>query len=155
MRKLLLLTIILLTLTSCGGKKITLVNLYRAQDYQWQKNTLYIKVHWNIERPDANTIIADGYVEPFTPATGLHHVRLELVGLDANGIAVNSVYGIPKDTRIVSPISTSPFRLTMKLNGKEDDFTMRGGYYHFDAGAREDMDLRSYDTIPLKSDEPY
>ena len=78
---------------------------------------------------------------------------LELVGLDADGKAVNSVEGMPKDNRIVSPIATSPFRITMRLNGKEDDFTVRGSYYHFVMGAREDLDLRSYDTIPLKSDE--
>jgi len=155
MKKLLLLAVILLALTSCGGKNITLVNLYHAQDYQWHKNTLYIKVHWNIERPDANTVVAEGYVEPFDPKTGLHSIRLELDGLDAEGNVVNYVAGMPKETRIVSPLSTSPFRLTMKLNGKEDDFTMRGSYYHFDAGAREDMDTKSYDTIPLKSDEPY
>ena len=152
MKKLLLFAVILLALTSCG-KKITLVNLYQPKDYQWHKNTLYIKVHWNIERPDANTVVADGYVEPFDPKTGLHNVRLELVGMDADGNVVNSVAGMPKDTRITSPLSTSPFRLTMKLNGKEDDFTMRGSYYHFVAGAREDMDITSYDTIPLKSDE--
>jgi hypothetical protein len=154
MKKLLLFAVILLALTSCGGKKITLVNLYHTQDYQWHKNTLYIKAHWNIERPDANTVVMDGYIEPFDPKTGLHHVRLELVGLDADGNAVNSVAGMPRDSRIASPLSTSPFKLTMKLNGKEEDFTLRGSYYHFDAGAREDMDTRSYDTIPLKSDEP-
>ncbi len=75
--------------------------------------------------------------------------------MDADGKVVNSVEGMPKDYRIVSPLSTSPFRLTMKLNGKEDDFTMRGSYYHFVAGGREDLDTRDYDTIPLKSDEPY
>ncbi len=80
--------------------------------------------------------------------------RLPVPGLDAEGKVVNSVEGMPKDTRIASPLSTSPFRLTMKLNGSEEDFTMRGSYYHFDAGEREDFDTKSYDTIPLKSDEP-
>ncbi len=69
MKKLILFAVILLALTSCGGKKITLVNLYHTKDYQWHKNTLYIKVHWNIERPDANTVVADGYIEPFEPKT--------------------------------------------------------------------------------------
>lgn len=155
MKKLLLFAVILLALTSCGGKKITLVNLYHTKDYQWHKNTLYIKVHWNIEKPDANTIVADGYIEPFEPKTGLHSIRLELVGMDADGKVVNSVEGMPKSNRIVAPLSTSPFRLTMKLKGSEDDFTVRGSYYHFIAGGREDLDIRNHDTIPLIADEPY
>jgi hypothetical protein len=155
MKKLILFAVIVLALSSCGGKKITLVNLYQTKDYQWHKNTLYIKVHWNYENPDAETIVADGYVEPFDFKTGLQRVRLELVGLDADGKVVSSAEGMPKDVRIASPMSTSPFRISMKLNGKEEDFTVRGSYYHFDAGGREDMDLRSYDIIPLIADEPY
>ena len=155
MKKLLLFAVILLALTSCAGKKVTLVNLYHTKDYQWHKNTLYIKVHWNIEKPDANTVVADGYVEPFSPRTGLHNVELELVGLDKDGKVVNSAKGKPTDIRIVSPIAASPFRMTMKLHGSEDEFTVRGSYYHFNTGGREDFSSQAYDSIPLIADEPY
>jgi len=145
-----ILALTVLAFSACGRKDVTLVGLYKPNDYQQYKNTLYIKLHWNLNRPDASTVVADGYVEPFSPRYGVHAVRLELVGLDENGKVVNKASGAPADDNIVSPLDTSPFRITMKRNGREKEFTIRGEYYHYIAGTTRDFGSRQYDTIPLK-----
>jgi len=156
MKKLMLLAVLVLMLASCGGRTdVTLLGLYDAKDYQWHKNTIYIKLHWNYKKPDKDTIVVEGFVEPFDPRTGLHDVDLEFVGLDEKGEVVNSATGRPKDNYIVSPISRSPFRITMKLNGRETDYTIKGGYYHYIAGQQPDFSAANYDYIQLHSDEPY
>ena len=140
-------------LAGCTSHHIPQLAL-RGTDYQWHKNTLWIKVHWNYLRPDKDTIIADGFVEPFDPHNGVHTVRLELVGLDEAGKVVNSASGMPADSNIASPTDKSPFRITMKLSGKETDFTIKGNYYYFIAGDRPSFDAKFLDYIPLRSDEP-
>ncbi len=110
---------------------------YNARDYQLQKHTIYIKVHWNLTRPDKDTVVAEGFVEPFTPGEGLRAVRLELVGLDEHGDVVNSVEGLPRDNYIESPFyPASPFKIMMKLNGREKAVTINGSYYHYDLGRK-------------------
>ena len=51
--KKLALVITLLLLTGCAHYSAT---TYHARDYQFRKNTLFIKVYWNIIRPDKNTV---------------------------------------------------------------------------------------------------
>lgn len=144
---------LLAALVGCASHRIPQLAL-RGNDYQWHKQTLWIKLHWNYLRPDKDTIIAEGFVEPFDPHNGINTVRLELVGLDEAGNVVNSASGMPADDVIVSPIDKSPFRITMKLNGKETDFTVKGYYYYFLEGGRPSFDSKFLDNIPLKSDEP-
>jgi hypothetical protein len=156
MKRLILFAALVVMLAACGGRtNVTLIGLYDAKDYQWHKNTIYIKLHWNLKRPDKDTIIAEGFVEPFNPKLGLHNVDLELVGLGENDEVVNTATGRPKDNYIASPLGKSPFRITMKLNGREKDFTIKGGYYHYVAGVPPDFSSANYDYIQLHSDEPY
>lgn len=138
---------------SCGNTKSTLVEIYHPKDYQWHKNTLGVKLHWNYLRPDEATIVADGYVEPFNPSNGVHTVRLELVGLDKDGNVVNTASGIPKDNYIVHPLDESPFAITMKLNGSEKRFTIRGTYYNFNTGEIPDYSSSDIEYIPLDDTE--
>jgi hypothetical protein len=123
---------------------------YKAQDYQLHKHTIYIKVHWNMTRPDNDTVVAEGFVEPFSRDEGLRAVQLELVGLDDQGKVVNSSEGTPRDANIESPLyPASPFRISMKLNGQEKSFTMTGSYYHYELG--EKTRNERIDHIPITS----
>jgi hypothetical protein len=152
-KRLILVTLCLL-LAACGHTYGTL-KAYHARDYQLHKQTMWIKVHWNLQRPDKDTIVADGFVEPYNPKFGIHDVDLTLVGLDGNGDIINKASGRPADTYIASPLGSSPFRITMKLKGGENKFTITGSYYYDVAGTVPTFGARSVDFIPLSSDEPY
>ena len=141
-------------LAACAGKS-TLVRTYYAKDYQWHKQTNWIKVHWNITRPDDKTVLAEGFVEPFNQMNGVFGVKLNLLGLDADGKVVGSASGRPADYNIVSPFDTSPFSIRMATTGKEKDYTITGSYYYFQAGSRLSLDPQYLDQIPLISNEPY
>jgi len=125
---------LLLLLASCAYG-YDMLSPYKVQDYQFHKHTIYIKVHWNIIKPDSDTVIADGFVEPFNHDEGLRAVQLELVGLDDQGKVVDSSGGTPRDPYIESPFyPASPFRIIMRLNGKEKALTITGSYYHYEIG---------------------
>ena len=146
----------LAALAASCAPKTTYVGLYRAQDYQWHKQTNFIKVHWNYSNPDKQTLVAEGFVEPFNPKDGLHTVRLELVGMEEHGAVVNTAEGAPRDTYIEHPLYPySPFKIVMKLKGGEKDFTIKGSYYHYLVGMKPDFSVKSLDYIPLSADEPY
>jgi len=142
-----------LIVTACGHAQP--FKAYRADDYQWHKNTLYLRAHWNIKKTAPDTVVAEGFVEPFNHEEGLQSVNLELVGLDKDGNVISSAKGMPEDPLIFPPIMGSLFRITLKLKGPEDDFAIRGTYYHYKIGMRPSYSSEAYDTIPLKSDEPY
>ncbi len=154
MKKLMAMAALALLLASCGHATKA-VRSYHARDYQWHKNTPWLKLHWNYKHPGKGTIVAEGYVEPFNPRYGLHGVNLELVGLDEGGNVVNEAAGRPEDSYIASPYDTSPFRITMRLNGREKGFTIKGSYYHYVLGEMPDFDSRNIDYIPLVANEPY
>lgn len=123
---------------------------YKTQDYQLHKHTIYIKVHWNMTRPDSDTVVAEGFVEPFSRDEGLRAVQLELVGLDDQGKVVNSSAGTTRDAYIESPLyPASPFRISMKLNGKEKALTITGSYYHYELGRRGRFERIDY--IPISA----
>ena len=143
---------LVVALAACHSN-VTLVGLYYPKDYQWHKNTQFIKVHWNLKKTDKGTVVADGFVEPFSPRYGVHHVNLELLGLDKSGNVVNSAKGMPEEITVVSPIDRSPFKIEMKLRGDEQDFTVKGQYFHFVSGGVVDLGAASLDYIPLKSNE--
>jgi len=156
MRRTAFIAMTVLLLAGCSRiTGVTPVNVFNQHDYQWHKYTMDIKVHWSYLRPDPDTIVAEGYVEPYDPKTCLNSVRLELVGLDADGEIVNSVKGKPADELILQPNAASYFRIEMKLNGKEKDFTIRGSYHHFLLGTNPNLSNESLGTIPLRADEPY
>jgi hypothetical protein len=156
MRRILLAVLAVLFIAGCSRlTSITQINVFDEHDYQWHKVTLNIKVHWSYKRPDPQTIVAEGYVEPFDPKTCLNHVRLELVGLDADGNVVNSAKGKPADELILQPNAASYFRIQMKLNGKEKDFNIRGSYHYFLQGTNPNLSNESLANIPLRADEPY
>lgn len=140
--------VLVMLLAGCGHGQRTLVNVYNAEDFGQHKHTIWLKLHWNYLHPDNGTIVANGYVEPFSPSSGLNSVRLELVGLDDNGEVVNSAPGMPRDNYIASPIDESPFRITMPLNGREKRFTIRGSYYYTEDERPVPRDTR-FDYIPL------
>ena len=143
------LTLMLLLLVGCAHAYDT-TSSYKAQDYQMHKHTIFIKVHWNFVHPDNGTVVAEGFVEPFNPGDGLHTVRLILVGLDGQGKEVNSSEGLPRDNYIESPYySASPFRISMKLNGKEKTLTIRGSYYHYELDRKNRIER--LDFIPVES----
>ena len=123
---------------------------YNVQDYQFHKHTIFLKVHWNITRPDSDTVVAEGFVEPFNHDNGLRAAQLELVGLDDQGKVVNSAEGTPRDP-VIEPTfyPASPFRISMKLNGKEKALTMTGSYYHYDISRRGRFEQIDY--IPVMS----
>jgi len=138
---------LLLLLASCAYGYDMLAP-YKVQDYQFHKHTIYIKVHWNITKPDKDTVIAEGFVEPFNHDDGLRAVQLELVGLDGQGKVVNSSEGAPRDVYIESTFyPASPFRITMKLNGKEKALTMTGTYYNYEIGRRGRFERIEYITL--------
>jgi len=143
----------LVMLAGCGHTTEPLFGKYDAVDYREHKHTIWIKVNWDYTRPDADTIVAEGYVEPYNKGDGLRDVRLELVGLDDAGEVVNSTNGIPKDTVIISPIDQSPFRITMRLNGREKRFTIRGSYYYMVDEKRGSPGSSHYGAIPLGPDQ--
>ena len=150
MKKLALIATLLL-LAGCAHYS---VSTFHARDYQFRKNTLFIKVYWNIIRPEKDTVTAEGFVEPFSPDNGLEAVQLRLVGLDAQGKIVNSAEGMPRDEIIESPFyPASPFSITMKLNGKEKDFTITGSYFYYGINNRPPMDAAHIDYIPIASDD--
>ncbi len=134
MKKLALAAILLLLLASTAYGSSMLAP-YKVQDYQFHKHTIYLKVHWNITKTDSDTVVAEGFVEPFNHDEGLRGVQLELVGLDEQGNVVNSSSGTPKYP-LIDPTfyPASPFRITMKLNGKEKALTITGSYYHYEIG---------------------
>jgi hypothetical protein len=149
--KKLALVITLLLLAGCAHYSAT---TYHARDYQFSKNTLFIKVYWNIIRPDKNTVTAQGFVEPFSLDNGLQAVKLSLVGLDEQGKIVNSAEGMPRDEDIESPFyPASPFAITMKTNGEEKDFTIIGSYFYYGVGKKPALDSAHIDYIPLASDD--
>lgn len=141
-----------LMLAACG--KPIMLWPGHPENYAFHKNTPFIKVHWNIVRPDKDTVVAEGYVEPFSHNDELYMVDLRLVGLDEDGKIVSKAGGRPKDNLIAPPVDASPFRIVMHLTGEETDFTITGSYYHFDIGEPVSLDARAFDTIPLESDEP-
>ena len=149
--KKLALVITLLLLAGCAHYPVSTFN---ARDYQFRKNTLFIKVYWNLVRPEKkDTVTAQGFVEPFSPDNGLQAVRLSLVGLDEQGKIVNSAEGMPRDQNIESPLyPASPFAITMKLNGQEKDFTIIGSYFYYGTGKKPILDAAHIDYIPLTSD---
>ncbi len=123
---------------------------YKVQDYQFHKHTIFLKVHWNITRPDSDSVVAEGYVEPFNHDNGLRGVQLELVGLDDQGKVVNSSPGTTRDPYIEPTFyPASPFRIYMKLNGKEKVLTITGSYYHYEVGRRGRFERIDY--IPISS----
>jgi hypothetical protein len=125
---------------------------YHERYYRYSKATNFMKMHWDVTKDDNSAVVAEGYVEPFNPDNGLTAVRLELVGLDAQGNVVNKADGIPKDNYIESPYyPSSPFKIEMKLNGREKSFTMAGSYYHYGLGERQKIDTRHIDYIPVSS----
>jgi hypothetical protein len=129
------------------------MDAFHARDYQFAKNTLFIRVYWNLIR-EKDTVTAKGFVEPFNPDNGLQAVQLRLVGLDEQGKIVNSAEGMPRDQQIESPLyPASPFSITMKLNGKEKSFTITGSYFHYGIGRRPPMDAAHIDYIPIASDD--
>ncbi len=140
---------------ACAMAKSPLARTYYAKDYQWHKETGWIKVHWNIIQKGDKTVVAEGFVEPFNPRYGVFGVELNLVGLDAEGKVVNSASGRPADYNIYSPFDYSPFSIKMETNGNEKEFTITGSYYHFGNGQRPDLDPQFLDKIPLKTDEPF
>lgn len=147
--KIIALTAMLLLLAGCAHA-YTATGAYKGQDYQYHKHTIFIKVHWNFTHPDNETVLAEGFVEPFSPDDVIHTVRLSLVGLDSQGKVVNSSEGMPRDNYIESPFyPASPFRISMKLNGKEKIFTITGSYYHYelDKAGR----IERFDNIPITS----
>lgn len=145
----------LLFLTACAHAGYT-GGTFDARGYRFHKNTTFIKVHWNLLQQGADEVVADGFVEPFNPDTGLNFVRLKLVGLDAKGDIVSSGEGIPRDNYIESPFyPASPFRITMKLSGKEKVITMTGSYYYYSLSEKRRLAGSMFDTIPLTSDQPY
>lgn len=124
---------------------------YKVQDYQFHKHTIYIKVHWNIAKTDSDTVVAEGFVEPFNHDDGLRAVQLELVGLDDQGKVINSSEGTPRYPYIEPTFyPSSPFRITMKLNGKEKALTMTGSYYHYPLGRRGRFEQIDYIPIGAK-----
>ena len=154
MRRLLLFAL-LLFLTACAHAAYT-GGTYDARGYRFHKHTTFIKVHWNLLSQEEGTVVADGFVEPFNPDTGLNFVRLKLVGLDAGGEVVSSAEGVPRDNYIESPFyPASPFRIAMKLSGKEKVITITGGYYYYSLSGKRRLAGSTYDTIPLSSDQPY
>jgi len=155
-KRLFIVAAMLALLASCGHAKPLALDTFKLhqQDYQWHKSTMWIRAHWNYKYPDKETVVAEGFVEPFDPHNGVHDVALELVGIDDDGNVVNSASGRPSDNYIISPLDKSPFKISMKLNGKETGYTIRGSYYRYTAGSQPNYNSASYDTIPLKSDEP-
>jgi hypothetical protein len=130
------------------------VSAFHARDYQFSKHTIFIKVYWNLTRPDKYTVTAKGFVEPFSPDNGLWAVRLRLAGLDAQGRIVNSAEGMPRDENIESPFyPASPFSITMKTIGQEKSFTITGSYFHYGIGRKPPMDSAHIDYIPIASDD--
>jgi hypothetical protein len=151
MRKRTLFTITLLLLAGCAHHYY--VSAFHARDYQFHKNTLFIKVHWNLIQ-EKDTVTAKGFVEPFSPDNGLWAVKLRLVGLDEQGKIVNSAEGMPRDEQIESPFyPASPFAITIKTNGQEKSFTITGSYFHYGIGRRPPMDAAHIDYIPIASDD--
>lgn len=140
--------LLVMLLAGCGHGQRTLVNVYNPEDFGQHKHTIWLKLHWNYLHPGDGTIVADGYVEPFSPSSGLNTVRLELVGLNENGEVVNSASGMPRDNYIITPIDESPFRISMPLNGREKRFTIRGSYYYTEDEWPVSSDSR-FDYIPL------
>jgi hypothetical protein len=123
---------------------------YNEQDYKYHKHTIFINLHWNITHPDNDTVVAEGFVEPFSVSDGLRAVRLSLVGLDDQGRVVNSSDGLPRDTYIESPFyPASPFKISLKRNGKERIFTIIGSYYHYELGTASRFER--FDYIPITS----
>ena len=148
MKKIALIAMLLL-LAACAHAYDS-AGAYRVQDYQFHKHTIFLKVHWNFVHPDGETVVAEGIVEPFSPDDGLHSVRLDLVGLDSQGNVVNSSEGMPRDIYIESPLyPASPFRISMKLNGKEKIFTITGSYFHYELGKKTRFERIDY--IPITS----
>lgn len=143
-----------LILAACGHGS-GMVRQYKAEDYQWHKQTNFIKVHWNYVQHGNEDITAQGFVEPFSPTNGVFMVRLRLVGLDEKGDVLSSAEGMPKDNDIISPMTPkSPFSIKLKPTGKEAEFTLTGSYYHYLAGESPRFGSRFLDYIPVKSDEP-
>jgi hypothetical protein len=150
MKKLALITMLLL-LAGCAHA-YSATNSYKAQDYQSHKHTLFIKVHWNLIGPENNVVTAEGFVEPFNNDNAVQAVRLRLVGLDEQGRIMNSAEGMPRDQYIESPFyPASPFRITMKLNGKEKNFTIIGSYFYNGIDKMPRLDAAHIDYIPLAS----
>ena len=147
--KKLAITAMLLLLAGCAHA-YNMSASYKVQDYQFHKHTIYLKVHWNITKPDCDTVIAEGFVEPFNHDNGLRAVQLELVGLDGQGKVVNSSSGTTRDPYIEPTFyPASPFRISMKLNGKENVLTITGSYYHYEVGRRSRFERIDY--IPISS----
>jgi hypothetical protein len=148
--KKLALTALLLLLASCAYG-YNMLAPYQVQDYQFHKHTIFIKVHWNITKTDGDSVVAEGFVEPFNHDNGLRAVQLELVGLDEQGKVVNSSEGTPRDP-LIDPTfyPGSPFRISMKLNGKEKALTMTGSYYHYDIGRRGRFEQLDYIPIGIR-----
>ncbi len=136
-------------LAGCGHTAEPLVGKYDARGYTEEKHTVWIKLHWNYTRSDADTIAAEGYVEPYSEGDGLRDVRLELVGLDDAGEVVNSASGMPADIVITPPVNQSPFSISMMLNGRETRFTIRGSYYYITDDKHGGPRTPRYGTIPL------
>jgi hypothetical protein len=153
-RKLIIAAVIAVVLAACSHKA-GVVKHYKAGDYQWHKQTNFIKVHWSYTQKDSDTIIAEGFVEPFNPGNGVFMVRLKLVGLDDKGEIISSAEGMPKDNDIISPMTPkSPFEIKLKPTGKETEFTITGSYYHYQAGDMQRLGSSFLDYIPVRSDEP-
>lgn len=145
--KKLALAAILTILAGCAHAYGTTGVSYNGRGYRFHENTVYIKVYWNIARPGKDTAVAEGFVEPFSPGEGIHTVRLTLVGLDDQGRVVSSADGVPRDNYIESPYyPASPFKITLKLTGKEKALTIRGSYYHYGLG--RGSRLERFDFFP-------
>jgi opacity protein-like surface antigen len=154
MKRFLIAAAIAVALAACGHKA-GVVKQYKPGDYQWHKQTNFIKVHWNYVQHDSDAIIAEGFVEPFNPGNGVFMVRLKLVGLDDKGGIVSSAEGMPKDNDIISPMTPkSPFTIKMRPTGREAEFTITGSYYHYQAGDMQRVGSSFLDYIPVRSDEP-
>ena len=81
--KKLALVVTLLLLAGCAHHYS--VDAFNARDYQFAKNTLFIKVYWNLTRPEKDTVTAKGSSNRSAPITDCQAVRLRLVGLDEQG----------------------------------------------------------------------
>lgn len=138
----------LLLLLAGNAYAYDMLSPYKVQDYQFHKHTIFIKVHWNIAKTDSDTVVAEGFVEPFNHDNGIRAAQLELVGLDEQGKVVNSSEGTTRYPYIEPTFyPASPFRISMKLNGKEKVLTMTGSYFHYTLDRRGRTEQIDY--IPI------
>ncbi len=108
-----------------------------ATAYAHRMDTAEMLLVWNCARPEPGMLRLEGIAQNPSQAEPISSLQFELVGVDARGRSISEARAEADDYQIGTNQS-SPFRLTLRLNGGETRFDLFFQYFF----SQTEMDAR-------------